>query len=184
MPEAQINAWCQTLGAGLDTRSSEQGLILEVQNKTWCRKLIAGLDARSSEQGFMPEARSRTWCQKFIAGLDARSLEQVLMPDAQSKAWCQKHRAGLDDLYSVDWHVKPNINVFFFFRFQVFKSMKIPQIRDPSLPLHKDLADSYSSKVALIGCGPASISCATFLARLGYSDITIFEKEDYVGGLR
>ena len=62
--------------------------------------------------------------------------------------------------------------------------MKIPQVRDPSLPTHQDLPDSYRSKVALIGCGPASISCATFLARLGYSDLTIFEKEDYVGGLR
>jgi len=38
--------------------------------------------------------------------------------------------------------------------------------------------------VALIGCGPASISCATFLARLGYTNLTIFEKENYIGGLR
>jgi ribulose 1,5-bisphosphate synthetase/thiazole synthase len=38
-------------------------------------------------------------------------------------------------------------------------------------------------QIALIGCGPASISCATFLARLGYSDITIFEKDDTIGGL-
>ena len=37
--------------------------------------------------------------------------------------------------------------------------------------------------VALLGCGPASISCATFLARLGYSDVTIFEKEEFTGGL-
>ena len=56
--------------------------------------------------------------------------------------------------------------------------MKIPQTRIPgqSVP--------YSdTKIALIGCGPASISCATFLARLGYDDITIFEKENFVGGL-
>ncbi|KJH46085.1 hypothetical protein DICVIV_07855 [Dictyocaulus viviparus] len=33
------------------------------------------------------------------------------------------------------------------------------------------------------GCGPASISCASFLARLGYTDITIYEKQQYVGGL-
>jgi predicted NAD/FAD-binding protein len=38
-------------------------------------------------------------------------------------------------------------------------------------------------KIALLGCGPASISCATFLGRLGYNDITIFEKEEFVGGL-
>ena len=62
--------------------------------------------------------------------------------------------------------------------------MKIPQIRDPGLPALSDLPDSYRAKIALFGCGPASISCATFLARLGYSDLTIFEKENYVGGLR
>ena len=39
-------------------------------------------------------------------------------------------------------------------------------------------------QVALIGCGPASISCATFLARLGYTNLTIFEKENFIGGLR
>lgn len=38
--------------------------------------------------------------------------------------------------------------------------------------------------MALIGCGPASISCATFLARLGYTSLTVFEKENYIGGLR
>ena len=59
----------------------------------------------------------------------------------------------------------------------------MPQIRDPSLPSLDQLPDSYKAKVALIGCGPASISCATFLARLGYQDLTIFEKYDYIGGL-
>lgn len=41
----------------------------------------------------------------------------------------------------------------------------------------------FRKKIALFGCGPASISCGTFLARLGYCDITIYEKEDFVGGL-
>lgn len=27
------------------------------------------------------------------------------------------------------------------------------------------------TKVALVGCGPASMSCASFLARLGYDNI-------------
>ena len=35
----------------------------------------------------------------------------------------------------------------------------------------------------MLGCGPASISCATFLARIGYNDVTIFEKEEFFGGL-
>ena len=42
---------------------------------------------------------------------------------------------------------------------------------------------SRRQSIALLGCGPASISCATFLARLGYSDVTIFEKEEFTGGL-
>lgn len=67
---------------------------------------------------------------------------------------------------------------------QVFKDMRIPQIRDPSLTSLEKLPESYQAKVALIGCGPASISCATFLARLGYTDLTVFEKYDYIGGLR
>ncbi|XP_057298871.1 dihydropyrimidine dehydrogenase [NADP(+)]-like [Hydractinia symbiolongicarpus] len=69
------------------------------------------------------------------------------------------------------------------FATEVFKKMKIPQIRDPNLTPIDQLPESYKAKIALLGCGPASISCATFLARLGYSDITIFEKEKYQGGL-
>ena len=62
--------------------------------------------------------------------------------------------------------------------------MRIPQIRDPSLVPITDLPSSYHVKIALFGCGPASISCATFLARLGYTNITIFEKKTIIGGLR
>lgn len=64
------------------------------------------------------------------------------------------------------------------FATDIFKQMNIPQTRIPgqSVP-HSD------TKIALLGCGPASLSCATFLARLGYNDITIFEKENYIGGL-
>ena len=65
----------------------------------------------------------------------------------------------------------------------MFKMMKIPQVHSPDL--RKDeLGPVYQSKIALVGCGPASISCATFLARMGYSDLTIFEKSQSVGGLR
>ncbi|CAG7836839.1 unnamed protein product [Allacma fusca] len=67
------------------------------------------------------------------------------------------------------------------FATEIFMKMQIPQILPPDTP--SELPASYSSKVALIGCGPASISCATFLARLGYKDLVIFEKEDYIGGL-
>jgi dihydropyrimidine dehydrogenase (NADP+) len=69
------------------------------------------------------------------------------------------------------------------FATEVFKNMKIKQIRDPNAPSLDQLPPSYKSKIALVGCGPASISCATFLARLGYQDVTIFEKQDFAGGL-
>uniref|UniRef100_A0ABI7YDA6 Dihydropyrimidine dehydrogenase [NADP(+)] n=1 Tax=Felis catus TaxID=9685 RepID=A0ABI7YDA6_FELCA len=69
------------------------------------------------------------------------------------------------------------------FATEVFKTMNITQIRDPSLPPPEKMPEAYSAKIALFGAGPASISCASFLARLGYSDITIFEKQEYVGGL-
>ncbi|XP_047122765.1 dihydropyrimidine dehydrogenase [NADP(+)] isoform X1 [Hydra vulgaris] len=69
------------------------------------------------------------------------------------------------------------------FATEIFKKMRIPQIRDPKLTPIEQLPESYKSKIALLGCGPASISCATFLGRLGYSNITIFEKEAFKGGL-
>lgn len=69
------------------------------------------------------------------------------------------------------------------FATEVFKAMNIPQIRNPSLPPPEHMPEAYSAKIALFGAGPASISCASFLARLGYSNITIFEKQEYVGGL-
>lgn len=65
----------------------------------------------------------------------------------------------------------------------VFKEMKVPQIRDPSLPPHSQLPSSYQAKIALVGCGPTSISCATFLARLGYQNLTVFEKYPHPGML-
>ncbi len=68
------------------------------------------------------------------------------------------------------------------FATEVFMKMRIKQIHDPALN-RAALPPSYAAKIALIGCGPASISCATFLARLGYSDVTIYEKNEYVGGL-
>ena len=66
---------------------------------------------------------------------------------------------------------------------KVFKSLRVPQVRDRRVSV-ADLPESYHSRIAMVGCGPASISCATYLARLGYTDITIFEKRQYVGGLR
>jgi dihydropyrimidine dehydrogenase (NADP+) len=67
------------------------------------------------------------------------------------------------------------------FAVEMFKKMKISQVLPPDVP--NPLPESYKSKIAMLGCGPASISAATFLGRLGYTDITIYEKSDYLGGL-
>ena len=61
--------------------------------------------------------------------------------------------------------------------------MGLSQVLPPEVAAGQ-LPDSYSARVALLGCGPASISCATFLGRLGYRDVTIFERNEYIGGLR
>lgn len=57
--------------------------------------------------------------------------------------------------------------------------MGVKQIRNPKTPTPK----KSNAKIVLLGGGPASLSCATFLGRLGYTDITIYEKENFVGGL-
>lgn len=59
--------------------------------------------------------------------------------------------------------------------------MGITQIRDPSLP--KNLPPSYKKPIAIIGAGPASLSCATFLGRMGYDNVHIFEKSQVGGGI-
>ena len=55
--------------------------------------------------------------------------------------------------------------------------MKIPARVDPSAKKHSE------HKIALIGSGPSSLSCATFLARLGYTDVTIYERQRFGGGI-
>uniref|UniRef100_V5GTH2 Dihydropyrimidine dehydrogenase [NADP(+)] n=1 Tax=Anoplophora glabripennis TaxID=217634 RepID=V5GTH2_ANOGL len=65
------------------------------------------------------------------------------------------------------------------FATEVFSKMGVKQVRDPRTPQPKN----PNSKIVLFGAGPASLSCATFLGRLGYDNITIYEKQDVLGGL-
>lgn len=65
------------------------------------------------------------------------------------------------------------------FATEVFKRMGMHQIVPPNVAPLK----FPNKKVALLGGGPASLSCATFLGRLGYKDITIYERRSYLGGL-
>lgn len=61
----------------------------------------------------------------------------------------------------------------------VFKQMGIRQV----VPKDQAPLSDDTKKIALLGGGPASLSCATFLGRLGYKDITVYEKRNYLGGL-
>ena len=40
-----------------------------------------------------------------------------------------------------------------------------------------------SARIAIVGAGPAGLSTAWFLAREGYTDVTVLEKLGQVGGL-
>ncbi|XP_023949076.2 dihydropyrimidine dehydrogenase [NADP(+)] isoform X2 [Bicyclus anynana] len=73
-----------------------------------------------------------------------------------------------------------NIGGLQHFAVEIFMKMGIPQTLDPNT---KPLPKGGDQKIALVGGGPASLSCACFLARLGYKDITVYEKEKYLGGL-
>ncbi|CAG9861979.1 unnamed protein product [Phyllotreta striolata] len=65
------------------------------------------------------------------------------------------------------------------FATEIFSQMGVRQTRDPRTPTPKN----PNAKIALIGAGPASLSCATFLGRLGYDNVTIYEKNTVLGGL-
>lgn len=67
------------------------------------------------------------------------------------------------------------------FACKMFKEMRVKQIKNPNLPIN--LPKSYDEKIALIGCGPSSISCASFLARMGYKNVHVYERKPYGGGL-
>ena len=45
-----------------------------------------------------------------------------------------------------------------------------------------EIAESNGKSVGIIGSGPAGLSCATYLARLGYK-VTVYEKREMAGGL-
>ncbi|MBE6719555.1 MAG: FAD-dependent oxidoreductase [Ruminococcaceae bacterium] len=46
-----------------------------------------------------------------------------------------------------------------------------------------DREPGFTEKVAIIGAGPAGLSCAFFLAEKGYLNVTVFEKNEEPGGM-
>ena len=49
-------------------------------------------------------------------------------------------------------------------------------------PIFSEIEKANGKKVAIVGAGPAGLTCAAFLKKYGY-DVTIFEKYDYLGGI-
>ena len=51
-------------------------------------------------------------------------------------------------------------------------------------PLYRRPIDKpYEEKVAIIGAGPAGLSCAYYLARMGYVNVTVFDRNKEPGGM-
>ena len=51
-------------------------------------------------------------------------------------------------------------------------------------PLYRRPIDKpYEEKVAVIGAGPAGMSCAYYLARMGYTNVTVFDRNPAPGGM-
>ncbi|MCR5663968.1 MAG: FAD-dependent oxidoreductase [Oscillospiraceae bacterium] len=51
-------------------------------------------------------------------------------------------------------------------------------------PLYRRPIDKpYEEKVAVIGAGPAGLSCAYYLARMGYVNVTVFDRNREPGGM-
>lgn len=48
----------------------------------------------------------------------------------------------------------------------------------------KARGQSRTAPIAVVGAGPAGLTCATYLARLGYRCVTVYEAGEYAGGLR
>lgn len=44
--------------------------------------------------------------------------------------------------------------------------------------------ESRDAPIAVVGAGPAGLTCATYLSRLGYRNLTLYEARQYAGGLR
>jgi NADH-quinone oxidoreductase subunit F len=65
---------------------------------------------------------------------------------------------------------------------RALKRFMTEQEIEPQLPKVLESAENAKKKIAVIGAGPAGLSCAYFLARLGYKP-TIFEKEPSPGGM-
>ena len=53
----------------------------------------------------------------------------------------------------------------------------------PELIRRRPIDKDYEEKIAIIGAGPAGLSCAYYLARMGYVNVTVFDRNKEPGGM-
>ena len=53
----------------------------------------------------------------------------------------------------------------------------------PEKRRHKTPDTDYVEKIAIIGAGPAGMSCAYYLAEMGYANVTVFDRNPVPGGM-
>jgi len=53
----------------------------------------------------------------------------------------------------------------------------------PELIRRRPIDKDYEEKIAIIGAGPAGLSCAYYLARMGYVNVTVFDRNPAPGGM-
>ena len=53
----------------------------------------------------------------------------------------------------------------------------------PERLYRRPIDKGYDQKVAIIGAGPAGLSCAYYLARMGYENVTVFDRNPAPGGM-
>ena len=86
-------------------------------------------------------------------------------------------RCGIDSAVAID-----NVKKFVADRELVAKNRYIPEIKMPVSPARHIPLTKQVQKIAIIGAGPAGLSCAYFLAQLGYEPV-VFEKSEEPGGM-
>ncbi len=128
--------------------------------KTWCPAHIA-------VQGYIEKASEG----KYDEALELIKRENPF-PAVCGKICnhaCEAHctRGSVDEAIAID-----DIKMFIARRDLDPKTRYIP----------KKIHDYSDKKIAIIGSGPSGLSCAYYLAQLGY-DITVFEKESKLGGM-
>lgn len=146
-------------------------------NSGKCLRICSALSLKADcllSASCLPTSVSSSLCP-FVLNVHLLLFTGLICPDSElCRANCNLHGSLHGGIHVAGLEA---------FACDQFRLMNVAETRNKYLPAIPALPPFYRAKIALVGAGPASISCATYLARLGFQDISIFEKGDYVGGL-